>query len=422
MAATAVVAAVLTAQVGAPALADQPPSESFFDPRKCQSFPGTEEAEVVGLKPWHLERLQMEKVWKIATGKGVKVAVIDTGASPVGSPFFEGRSIQAFDYLGGFNDEDNKRNAADCEHGTVVMSVLGAGRPGGNYADRRVQFAGIAPDVELVTYRTLHSSGASETPEALAPTVEAVRHATEIGVDIINLSQSVGPNTPGIDEYQAAVQNAIRQGIVVVAAAGNADGEGNRPAAQPPATFDGVIAVGMTDRTDAPEAASLPGSSITLGAPGVDLVGLLPANEAQNAAATNQPYRTGVTGTSFAAPIVSGVVALLLERNPNMTPEQIRNRLVATADPPSTSVPSAQLGYGLVNPLRALSGAVLPPDSNPNARNSVAPAPYEMPGRPDLRPALIGVGIGVGALLVTVLGLVAAIALPPARRRARRKA
>lgn len=392
---------------------------SIFRSEDCRSYQPTADAQVT--PAWHLERLNMPEAWQIATGEGITVAVIDTGMSPQGTPFMDASRVRTLDFLGGMSAEDSEAGGVDCDHGTKVASLIAAGRSGSQPYDVRTDFSGIAPDAEIISYRVLSTSGGGESgddTDSLQPTIDAVRNAIEEGVDVINLSQSAGGADPLIPAYREAVEDAVAAGIVVVAAAGNADqGISGAPY---PASFDGVISVGMVDRTDAPHAMSYPWQSVSIGAPGADLMALLPSMPRQNAPYSNQAYESGVVGTSFAAPIVSGVVALLLETYPDLTPEQVKQRLQVTADPPPNTIPDSRIGYGIVNPMRALTGVARPQEANPGSDSSTSTSvTLPDPPQPNMVPAYIGVGVGVGALLVTGLGMVVAFTVPAAVKRNR---
>ena len=284
----------------------------------------------------------------------------------------------------------------------------------------RTNFAGIAPDVEVIAYRTLTVVADGEEQregDPLSATIEAVRLATAEGVDIINLSQTVVED-PALKEYEAAIADAIEQGIVVVAAAGNAGAVRDRAY---PAAFPGVISVGSSTQGDAgAQSSALVGNNVTIGAPGENVVGLRSSQAIDAAAVSNQAFELKGTGTSFATPIVSGVVALLLEyerrRGVDLSPAEVKERLVATADPPGHQVPDLRLGAGIVNPLRALLNLKRDPQVEPTEVASppatVAPAPT--PTEQALPVAALA--IGVGSVIVVLLGVVAAIAIPAARR------
>lgn len=380
----------------------------------CRSYQPTADSAVT--KAWHLDRLQLAQAWHIATGKGITVAVIDTGAAATGTPYFAGANkITTYDYLNGLSEKDHEAGGMDCDHGTKVSALIAAARPNGQPVDLRTDFSGVAPDARIISYRVLSHSGEGDERDDLTATIKAVRHATAQGVDIINLSQSAGSSDPDIPEFRQAVAEAIDAGIVVVAAAGNNDQGLSGPAL--PASFDGVISVGMVDNTDAPSPMSYPWRGISVGAPGAGIMTLLPSTSRDAAQYTNQAYASEQTGTSYAAPIVSGVVALMLEANPSLTPAQVKERLELTADPPPNAVPDIQIGHGVVNPLRALAGLARPVEPNAGADVTFPPDPLPEPEKPDMTAAWVGVGIGSAALLVTAMGMVVAFVVPAARRR-----
>lgn len=406
---------VLGGQVAGNAAAE--PELQFLRSEDCRSYQPTADAQVP--QAWHLDRLQMSQAWHIATGRGISVAVIDTGAAATGTPYFTDDRLITYDYLGGMSEKDQEAGGMDCDHGTKVASLIAAGRPDGQPVDVRTDFSGIAPDAQVVSYRVLTTSGGdgSDERDTLDATIAALRNATERGVDVINLSQAAGGGDPLIPMYEQAVRQAIEAGIVVVASAGNAD-QGLSGAAFP-ASFDGVISVGMVDQTDAPDPMSYPGRTISVGAPGSDLMALLPSTSRETVIYTNQAYESGLVGTSFAAPIVTGVVALMLEADPSLTPAQVKERLEVTADPPPNTVPDVQIGHGIVNPLRALTGLARPQAPNPGADVSPPPVRLPEPVEPDMTAAWVGIGVGAGALVVTSMGLVVAFVVPPALKRRR---
>lgn len=394
-----------------------------FDPRDCHvAARGTAQPRA----PWHIERLQMDRVWHLATGRGVTVAVIDTGAATVGSPYLQDAADKRFttyDLLDGVANASGQPGEFDCLHGTRVTALLAAGRGSdGKPVDGRVEFSGIAPDARVIAYRTLLESQAGEEsePQPLQPTTEAVLDAIARGVDVINLSQVVPGDVEGIEQFQAAIQQAIAEGIVVVAAAGNT---GQLPGARAyPASFDGVISVGASNQFDAGDEVSQFGAKVDVGAPGAGLVSLDPSRFDASLGIQSQVYSQPISGTSFATPIVSGVVALMIEHRaneglPRLTPAEIKQRLIETADPPAAAVPDPRLGAGIVNPLRALSGEILQLAPNPEADNRIPAATYPPPAEVDRTPAVVGLVMGLGALFLTGMGVVVAIAVPAARRR-----
>lgn len=414
------VGAVVGVGATAPAVADGP---ALLAQDRCATSDPTPTSQLSNA--WQLQRLDTEQLWKLSTGKGIRIAVIDTGVSTIGSLYFDDNRVTARDMI---PEADNPGgDFLDCEHGTIVTSLIAAGRNAdGESLNPATSFAGIAPDAEILAYRTLKASNAdagSQSEENLQYTIDAVREATREGVDIINLSQ-VTFRDPLLSSFRAAVADAIDAGIVVVAAAGNSSqGQGETPY---PAAFPGVISVGISNRADAGDWATNPSHHITIGAPGKDLVALRPSRLTSQLTVENQAYVTDATGTSFAAPIVTGVVALLLDyelrtRGVDLTPAEVTQRLVATADRMSAPLPDPYVGNGIVNPMRALTDLTSGPASVPSAVQSVVP---EMPtNEPRRIPAvsMVALGVGIGAVGAVILGLVAAIAIPASRRRPGRR-
>jgi subtilisin family serine protease len=191
---------------------------------------------------------------------------------------------------------------------------------------------GIAPGVRVIAIRVFSSKAAS----AESTTFDILRgfdYAIRSGARIINMSFA-GPRDPSLAR---ALKVASSKGVVLVAAAGN-DGPESPPLY--PAADPRVIAVTATDINDKLFAGANRGRYIAIAAPGVDI--LVPA--------PNSGYQL-TTGTSVATAHISGVVALLLERNPKLTPGDIRRILIASA---KRLGPKTDFGAGLVDPVKAL--------------------------------------------------------------------
>lgn len=423
--AAAVTAVALACSSGmVPASADGP---LRLAQTNCESLQPTPTAELTNA--WQLKRLDMDDVRRIATGKGIKIAVIDTGISTLGSPYFRGGESRfvVFDMIPPSN-EGGGSSTIDCTHGTNVASILAAGRRAdGDAIGTATDFAGIAPEATVYGYRTLLESvkdkeaapPGGERKENLSYTIQAVRQAIKDDVDIINLSMVIFED-PQLNEFRAAIEEAIDHGIVVVAAAGNASpGQSGRPY---PAAFPGVISVGISNEQDAGDEATYISRDITIGAPGKNLVALDPSVDRQDASIDNQAYATKATGTSFAAPIVSGVVALMLQYERDtygktLTPQQVKNRLIGTADRSGVRAPDPFIGYGIVNPLRAITNTTTGTAPKATAEQGENPSvPVDPPRRMPVT-SMIGLGVGIAAVIAVLLGLVAAVAIPAARRR-----
>ncbi|MFW6599086.1 S8 family serine peptidase [Propionibacteriaceae bacterium Y2011] len=373
-----------------------------YTPEACQTYL----SQAAPGEAWHMKRLRYDDVHRIATGKGVTIAVIDTGV-------FQGSS----QYMAGINlDWDNttgvdkaKDDRVDCGHGTFVVSLIA----GQNVPDLDYDYSGIAPDVNILAIRALQETSPRE-PEPLGPVIEAIDKAVAAKVDIISISQS-GSDTP---QYRAAIERAVAAGILVVAASGN----GGAAGPSYPANYPGVMAVAMTTATDVPDPQSQygEGMQISVAAPGSGVVGMKPlclSSDPNCPPGQGPSYFEVDTGTSFATPLVAGAAALLMERYPDMTAKEVRRRLEVTADPPVGGAPDLQLGNGIINPYRALTAPVGPP----------APSGAEtQPGNLHIQPppvdtnhaarntALAVAGTSLG--IVTIAGVIAA-ALPAGRKR-----
>lgn len=378
---------------------------SAMPPNACQAWV-PEDGFEPEKSPWHLARLNMDQAWQLATGKGVRIAVIDTGISYADSGHTPASRFSAFNVLP--EETAYPVGQYDCEHGTKVASLIGAQRAG-----NQTSFQGIAPEAQIIGIRALYNLQGQTMDASIA----AVRAAIEMDVDIINISQAANVNR---GEYAQAIQDALDAGIVVVAAAGNVSGMRGAPIAYP-AAYPGVIAVGMTDRADVvhPDSFPMPGY-VSLAAPGAGTLALGPTSQDFGQVYFNLDY-----GTSYAAPIVSGVVALMIEQARSegitLSPAEIKQRLEASADPPPGPSPDPRLGYGIVNPVRALTG-VVPPVAEVPAPASASPAPPPMAPPADPFPLQLALVVAAVSVGIVATAIAIRIALPAARKRGGRPA
>lgn len=392
-----------TVTPAAPAAA-APDDGSKYKPDTCQTF---RSADPPG-EAWQMDRLRIPDLHQIATGKGVTIAVIDTGVFLGYSDNMKGVDFTWRNFTG---TDKAKEGIVDCNHGSFVASLIAA-QPG---ADPDFEFSGIAPDASIVALRALQeSSSKPNEPEPLTPVVEAVEEAIAMKVDIISISQQ-GTDS---DAYAAAIKRAQDAGILVVAAAGNNGGAGKTY----PAAYPGVMSVAMTTQADVADEKSQYGGGmqISVAAPGSGVVGAYPLCKlgTPNCDHNAGPVAYGSdVGTSFATPLVSGAAALVMERYPDMSAQQVKQLLEDTADDPVGGVPDEKLGYGIINPYRALM-APRPPKSSEGGgkdRGEVHIPPVQQDADHTQRNTALAVaGISLG--IVAVAGVVAA-ALPAGRRR-----
>ncbi|MFC4020857.1 type VII secretion-associated serine protease mycosin [Micromonospora sp. GCM10011542] len=326
--------------------------------------------------PWPLSRLEPSSAWPLSRGAGVTVAVIDSGVSAT-HPVLKGQVVEGRDY----NGLPARQGRCDLAgHGTIVAGII-AGREGTG-----VPFSGIAPAARILPVRVLPDTRRT-TDEALPGEIaRAIRWAVDNGADVINLSLVTLPRP----ELAEAVEYALAKQVVVVAAAGNRqESQQDQPAY--PAAYPGVIAVAGVDEQGGHVGSSVSGSYVDIAAPGLNIVGPAPGGSGYLA----EPQG----GTSFAAAYVSGVAALVRAAHPDLSPQQVADRLNRTADNPPDGH-NAEVGHGVVNPYRAVA-SLLGTRTDPPAGALPAPAaPHDPLGWQ--RTAAIWAAV-VGALLAALL-------------------
>ena len=282
----------------------------------------------------------------IATGRNVKVAVIDTGVAP--HPRLLPRLDAGADLLGEHNP------LYDCDgHGTIVAGLI-AGAAGPD------DYVGIAPDSTIISIRqTSAHTRDDDHGGTLESLTTAIHRALDLGAQVINISVvscvtgALRTHPDGAKLRQgldAALRRAEEQRTVVVAATGNIGTNCEPDSIVYPAHSSTVLAVSAQDEPHTIAAYSIPPSGVLLSAPGTTPVGLSPdvgepPASVFAAGMVTEQGPSSFTGTSFAAPIVSGTAALLKERYPDDTALQIRARIIESADP----------GTGAVSPYRALT-------------------------------------------------------------------
>jgi type VII secretion-associated serine protease mycosin len=299
--------------------------------------------QVRDLQYW-LDEYGITDAWQTTRGDGVTVAVIDTGID-ASHPDLRGAVVGGTDVSGvGSPDGLTPIGADDDSHGTLVASLV-AGR--GNAPGDGV--IGVAPAASLLSVSVGFGIGDVPSDTQIA---EAVRWSVDHGADVINMSLT--RNTLDWPEsWDDAFLYAMEHDVVVVAAAGNR-GSGTTTVGAP-ATMPGVLTVAGVDRGErASFDASSQGITIAVSAPSEELVGALP----------DGGYATWA-GTSGAAPLVSGVVALVRAAHPELDAANVIQRVLATARPVGDPVPGPIYGYGIVDAEAAVTADVARVDANP---------------------------------------------------------
>ena len=267
-------------------------------------------------------------------GQGVVVAVIDTGID-ASHPDLAGVVVGGTDLSGLGTPRGTSGVGPSAFHGTMVASLI-AGQ--GSEASGVL---GAAPGVELLSVSIGLGVPGADTDDQIA---KGIIWAVDNGADIINLSLT--RNSPVWPRsWDEAFSYAFENGVVVVAAAGNrADGSG-RPSA--PATIPGVVSVGGVNRNLEPAEASVEGLNIAVVAPAEGLLGSYPS----------ETYRTW-DGSSAAAPLVSGLLARMLEKDPAATANDLIARLISSAEDLGDPGVDAAYGFGLIQPALAVESTV----------------------------------------------------------------
>ena len=283
------------------------------------------------------------QAWKTTRGAGVTVAVIDTGID-ASHPDLTGTVVGGTDISGVGRSDGRQPVGDDSQHGTMVASLL-AGHGHGDQAG----VIGVAPDARLLSVSVGFGVGTVSSDDQIA---EAVRWSVDNGADVINMSLT--RNTlEWPQSWDDAFLYAMEHDVVVVAAAGNR-GSGTTEVGAP-ATMPGVLTVAGVDRSGAASFdASSQGITISVAAPSEELVGAAPGGGYYSWA-----------GTSGATPIVAGLVALIRSAYPDLDANNVINRIIRTASPVGSTVPSPIYGYGLIDAARSVTAKVDPVTSNP---------------------------------------------------------
>jgi type VII secretion-associated serine protease mycosin len=286
--------------------------------------------------PWAQQRLGTAGVWHLTRGAGVTVAVIDTGVDAT-VPQLAGRVLPGIDVTG-----QRVPANTDCSgHGTFVAGIIAAATVPGT------PIAGVAPAVTVLPIR----QASTDSDGTVAGLAAGIRAAVDNKASVINISSSAFfPD----DRLYAAVRYAADRDVLIVAAASNQAENGN-PRAYP-AAYPEVLAVGAIGQDGQPANFSEAGDYIDVAAPGAGIVSLSRGGSG---------HLVG-EGTSYATPAVAGVAALIRAYRPELSAAVVRRRIELTADRPGGRVPDPRVGWGVLNPVSAVT-AQLPGEATGSA-------------------------------------------------------
>lgn len=304
-----------------------------IDDTSC-SFP----SDAIKGTPWSLQRIVLDQLWQDTKGKGVKVAVIDTGVDTVNSQL-RSAVVDGRDFLskGGNGKTD------EVGHGTKVAGIIAARK------SDESGFTGIAPEATIIPIRQNDDQGSGNVDTM----IKAIKAAADDGAKVINVSQDTASQmSPAVHAaFQDAIKYAQDQDALIVAAAGNNGADGKIKETYP-AAYEGVLAVAASDRNNARAPFSQSGKFVGVAAPGIDMVSTVP----KGGHCVDQ-------GTSFAAPYVSGVAALIRAKHPDWSYKQVITQIEQTATRTKSNRDDF-VGWGVVDPAAALNEDAVAPSEN----------------------------------------------------------
>ncbi|MBT2678802.1 S8 family serine peptidase [Bacillus sp. ISL-35] len=275
-------------------------------------------------KQWYLKKIQMPKAWDTTKGaSNITVAVIDAGVQ-TNHPELKGKIVSPYDVTRG------STSVSPDDHGTHVAGIIAA-------TINKSGISGIAPNVKIMPVDVFAGDGANVYDVA-----EGIMYAVDHKADILNLSLGSYYYSYPL-EY--AVSYAKSKGVLVVAAAGNDDSsEYTYPAALP-----SVLGVSATDSLDRITQFSNYGDYIDFAAPGMDIYSTISGSK-----------YASLDGTSMASPVVSGVSALVLSKNPFLSPSQVQNILIKSSSDLGSKGWDYLYGYGRVDAYKAMTNTPTP--------------------------------------------------------------
>ncbi|MEU5061512.1 MULTISPECIES: type VII secretion-associated serine protease mycosin [unclassified Streptomyces] len=365
------------------------------------------QADSIRSQQWYLDAMQANGMWKTSTGKGVTVAVIDTGVDR-DNPDLQGRVLRGKDFApasqsgGTYTDYEG--------HGTGMAALIaGTGAYGGGQGS-----LGLSPGAKILPIRlpkaTEASSEADSSAAFLDALVKGIRYAADEGAKVINISQGEVQGSP---QLSAAVDYALKKGSLIFAATGNSGSKGNT--IEYPAATPGVVGVGAIGKNLHRTSESTYGPQVDISAPGDEMVH----------ACGGKTGFCKTHGSSDATALASASAALIWSKHPDWTNNQVLRVMLNTIGGPTDGAKrNDAIGYGTVRPRIALKtpGNPGPADKYPLPDYPVAAAksPSPQPSKAEddgksAEPATaskgddsntpLWIGIGVGAAVVIAAGV-----------------
>ncbi|MFD3916597.1 S8 family serine peptidase [Streptomyces sp. NPDC058603] len=290
--------------------------------------PAAVAADGVQSKQWYLDAMNAEDIWKSATGKGIKVAVIDTGVNP-STPSLTGQVLKGFDATGTAGEATDDYSG----HGTTMAELIaGTGKSGG--------LRGLAPDAKIIPMRITDTEMQNNQSVNAFDAEDAIRAAADSDAQIISMSFSSDFSAP---KEREAVKYAESKGKLFFAGVGNNAQKGNKK--QYPASYPQVVGVAASGPDGRVADYSQHGDSVDIAAPGNDIPRWCDESFTK--------YCDGDGGTSAATAIASASAALIWSANPDWTANQVLRVMFESAGRGEDWKPgtvSNYAGHGVVRP------------------------------------------------------------------------
>ncbi|MFI8350450.1 type VII secretion-associated serine protease mycosin [Streptomyces sp. NPDC085596] len=376
---------------------------------------GPAQAESIRERQWYLDAMHAPEIWKSSTGRGMTVALIDSGVD--GSlPDLKGQILDGTDFSSLRGDE----HTDVIGHGTSMAAIIAAtGAHGGPNASY-----GLAPGAKILPIRMLDSQEVAGRIEANTEysdkLTQAIRYAADSKAQIINMSLALSDSRDrhdvGTPELAAAVKYALSKGKLLFAGVGNRGDKENLPSY--PASTPGVVGVGAVDKEATVADFSQKGPEVDITAPGVGMVH----------ACTLETGYCESKGTSDATAIASASAALIWSAHPDWTNNQVLRVMLDTLGKSTDGANRDDaLGYGVVRPRLAFTQTVNPGPANvyplpdlaaaaakspsPKAPKPTAPAKHEKaaPKPSDSGNTFLWTGVGIAAALLIGTGITLAV-------------
>ncbi|WP_055552101.1 S8 family serine peptidase [Streptomyces sp. NBRC 110028] len=350
-------------------------------------------ASAAGTTPtsWEAKALGLSSAQRTAQGEGVKVAVLDSGVM-TNHVALNGKVTTGPDFLkDGLRPGDPRWGG----HGTAMASDV----------------LKVAPKASILSVRVIDDKEdhGGEIRQGISPVAQGIDYAVDHGADVISMSLGGEMFGDSYDEDEVdALARAAQKGIPVIASAGN-EGDMFNDASYP-AGYPGVIAVAATQQNGSRAEFSTVRTYNSVAAPGVAIM-----------SAKNTGGYEPVNGTSPAAALTSGVVALMLSHNDKLTPDQVRTLLTKTAHHPSGGR-NALVGYGPIDAAAAVQAAAKPPADGTvpvkytGKEHLATPDGTPKTQHPPLETDLVTIGLGAAG--VGLLMVIGAVLITRAGRRA----